>query len=240
MIKFFRKIRQNVLSEGNTGKYLKYAIGEIVLVVIGILIALQINNWNEERKLNNRINSVFTIIKSDLISDIETIDKVVNSAAYKDSIIKKVLSKDLTYDDYINCQECHSYLFGFPDITLNNRGIKLLESNSSNFNSQPDDLSISIIKFYNYFNIEIDVATKEITKDFDNNYSYFKNEKTWFEDYITGEKNDDFIKYALTSTDYRNRVVSFDMLYLEIYLGHLKQYKENALVLIENIKEEVK
>ncbi|WP_242121274.1 DUF6090 family protein [Aestuariivivens sediminicola] len=50
MIKFFRKIRQNLLSEGKTGKYLKYAIGEIVLVVIGILIALQINNWNENRK----------------------------------------------------------------------------------------------------------------------------------------------------------------------------------------------
>jgi len=51
MIKFFRKIRQNLLSEGKTGKYLKYAFGEIVLVVIGILIALQINNWN-----NNKIN----------------------------------------------------------------------------------------------------------------------------------------------------------------------------------------
>ena len=50
MIKFFRKIRQNLLSEGKTGKYFKYAIGEIVLVVIGILIALQINNWNEGRK----------------------------------------------------------------------------------------------------------------------------------------------------------------------------------------------
>lgn len=49
MIKFFRKIRQNLLSEGKTGKYLKYAIGEIILVVIGILIALQINNWNENR-----------------------------------------------------------------------------------------------------------------------------------------------------------------------------------------------
>ena len=52
MIKFFRKIRQNLLSEGKTGKYFKYAIGEIVLVVIGILLALQINNWNEERKEN--------------------------------------------------------------------------------------------------------------------------------------------------------------------------------------------
>ena len=49
MIKFFRQIRQNLLSEGKTSKYFKYAIGEIVLVVIGILIALQINNWNQNR-----------------------------------------------------------------------------------------------------------------------------------------------------------------------------------------------
>ena len=57
MIKFFRKIRYNLMETGKTGKpafaagrYFKYAIGEIVLVVIGILIALQINNWNEVRK----------------------------------------------------------------------------------------------------------------------------------------------------------------------------------------------
>ena len=49
MIKFFRKIRQNLLMENKTGKYIKYAIGEIFLVVIGILIALQINNWNENQ-----------------------------------------------------------------------------------------------------------------------------------------------------------------------------------------------
>ncbi len=50
MIKFFRHIRRTLIQENNMGKYFKYAIGEIVLVVIGILIALQINNWNEERK----------------------------------------------------------------------------------------------------------------------------------------------------------------------------------------------
>ncbi|MDC6350071.1 DUF6090 family protein [Zeaxanthinibacter sp. PT1] len=50
MIKFFRKIRQKNLTENKLGKYLTYAIGEIVLVVIGILIALSINNWNENRK----------------------------------------------------------------------------------------------------------------------------------------------------------------------------------------------
>ena len=52
MIKFFRKIRQKLISEGNTGKYVKYAFGEILLVVIGILIALSINSWNSDRLQN--------------------------------------------------------------------------------------------------------------------------------------------------------------------------------------------
>lgn len=49
MIKFFRKVRQKLLSENKLNKYLLYAFGEIILVVIGILIALQINNWNQNR-----------------------------------------------------------------------------------------------------------------------------------------------------------------------------------------------
>lgn len=60
MIKFFRHIRKSLISEGKTSKYLKYAIGEILLVVIGILIALQINNWNQDRL--NRLE------KKDLLS----------------------------------------------------------------------------------------------------------------------------------------------------------------------------
>ena len=69
MIKFFRKIRQKLLSEGKTGKYLKYAIGEIVLVVIGILIALQINNWNENRKAEIIELGLFKVILKDMKLD---------------------------------------------------------------------------------------------------------------------------------------------------------------------------
>jgi hypothetical protein len=58
MIKLFRNIRKNLLNEGKTSKYFKYAIGEIVLVVIGILIALQINTWNELRKEKNEEKAV--------------------------------------------------------------------------------------------------------------------------------------------------------------------------------------
>ena len=66
MIKFFRKIRQNLLIENKTGKYFKYAIGEIVLVVIGILIALGINNWNNEQKDNQAEVKYLSQIKKSL------------------------------------------------------------------------------------------------------------------------------------------------------------------------------
>ena len=66
MIKFFRKIRQNLLMENKTGKYLKYAVGEIILVVIGILIALQINNWNQQRILEKQSQQVLLDLREEI------------------------------------------------------------------------------------------------------------------------------------------------------------------------------
>ena len=67
MIKFFRKIRYNLMEQNKTGKYFKYAIGEIVLVVMGILIALSINNWNEERKRTSQEHKILLSLKADFL-----------------------------------------------------------------------------------------------------------------------------------------------------------------------------
>ena len=77
MIKFFRHIRKSLIMENNTSKYFKYATGEIVLVVIGFLIALQINNWNENRK--DRIKEIHFLnnVKTDLKLDIAEIDNYI-------------------------------------------------------------------------------------------------------------------------------------------------------------------
>lgn len=69
MIKFFRNIRKKLLNEGKTTKYFSYAIGEIVLVVIGILLALQINNWNEHRKEEASKKKLMLNIKAELMEN---------------------------------------------------------------------------------------------------------------------------------------------------------------------------
>jgi hypothetical protein len=74
MIKFFHKIRQKLLREGKTTRYLKYAIGEIVLVVIGILIALSINNWNQERQNCLKEEGYLENLERDLNNQISSID----------------------------------------------------------------------------------------------------------------------------------------------------------------------
>lgn len=78
MIKFFRNIRKKLLLEGKTANYLKYAIGEIFLVVIGILIALQINNWNEDRKDNFRMHTNIKSIAEDIQADTVLLQSTIN------------------------------------------------------------------------------------------------------------------------------------------------------------------
>jgi len=94
MIKLFRHIRQNLIMENNTSKYLKYAIGEIVLVVIGILIALQVNNWNENRRSIIKKEKLLNALKIEFISNLTQLEKVL----YFDDIVLKGTKKLMSID----------------------------------------------------------------------------------------------------------------------------------------------
>ncbi|WP_191859415.1 DUF6090 family protein [Hanstruepera ponticola] len=77
MIKFFRKIRLNLMEQNKTRKYFKYAIGEIILVVIGILIALQINNWNENRKAEYEEQKILKQLKNEYQKNLNQLDEKI-------------------------------------------------------------------------------------------------------------------------------------------------------------------
>ena len=91
MIKFFQKIRQRLLSENKFSKYLIYAIGEIVLVVIGILIALSINEWNDKKKNTQSELIYYCRILEDIELDKQRIVELKNESDYRIGLSQKVL-----------------------------------------------------------------------------------------------------------------------------------------------------
>ena len=113
MIKIFRRIRQQLLSENKISRYGFYAVGEIILVVIGILIALQINNWNEKRKEKfiERELLTYTIenLKTDSLSLVSLIDKTNSILQLHEDLIHlsegKIQETDIVNLDFIRASE---------------------------------------------------------------------------------------------------------------------------------------
>ena len=90
MFRFFRKIRQKLISENKVSKYILYAIGEIALVVIGILIALQINTWNENAKQQQKEIEFLKGISADLQKDSTALEQIIDVHDYRLAYFKLI------------------------------------------------------------------------------------------------------------------------------------------------------
>ena len=126
MINFFRKIRRKLAADNKPIKYARYAIGEIALVMIGILLALQVNNWNEKRKNNVIEKETLISLKSDLESALLQLDyKIIQNQGFKsnDSILLDIIhnKKSVSIDSIEKLILGHIFSPGFdPELgTLN-------------------------------------------------------------------------------------------------------------------------
>jgi hypothetical protein len=149
MIKFFRKIRHRLLSENKFSKYMLYAIGEIILVVIGILIALQINNWNESRKNNIIENEYYCRLLEDFELDRRNIKRLSDESDYKIKkskallldLPKKEKSKEYLIDNYI--QALRTNAFAPSKVTI----LDITSSSKLNL-IKNDSLKKTLIRYY--------------------------------------------------------------------------------------------
>ena len=173
MIKFFRKIRQQLLTENKFSKYLLYAIGEIILVVIGILIALSINNWNQNRQ-NAKIEKRFL---HDLLSDIEldiknlekTTERTGKSAEAKNYILRFIDGQNISRDSVFGYMGELTPFNKFIPTTVtidemkNSYGLEVIRSVS---------LRRKVVNLYHHYSV-----VKEIEKDFNNSQERIKSIK---------------------------------------------------------------
>lgn len=133
MIKFFRKIRQNMIKENKVSKYLLYAIGEIALVVIGILIALSINNKNEERKVKQFEYGILQDIETSMEGNFSQLDMCLSAnkkAILSADLILKHLEENLPYNDSLDFHFSRALEWCSP--VFNNAGYESLKMYGTN------------------------------------------------------------------------------------------------------------
>jgi len=160
MIPFFRKIRKKMADDNKPIKYLRYAIGEIALVVIGILIALQINNWNEDRKRQNEEVALLSDIRLNLETMLinfikDTTDNSIDIRVY--GKIESYIKNDLPYSNELDTAIGSLTFWNSPFInasaynTLQSKGLDLIKNEA---------LKNQIVKMYEY-------DAKRLTEDYE-------------------------------------------------------------------------
>ncbi|WP_282136187.1 DUF6090 family protein [Seonamhaeicola maritimus] len=164
MIKFFRKIRQELLNQGKTIKYFKYAIGEIILVVIGILIALQINNWNEIKIENTLEIKLLKEISDNLNEDIIQLNlNIEKTSRFKGSFERVLNHLENKTQISESLKSDYSKIFGI--------GFGTFDSNDTGFES---------LKSIGINSIKNDKIRKEITLIYGVKYNSITNDISYY------------------------------------------------------------
>jgi predicted transcriptional regulator len=240
MIKFFRKIRQNLLAEGKTGKYLTYAIGEIVLVVIGILIALSINNWNENRKEKIQIGNIYARVVKDFKNTSAEIDSIIKGANLKIPLMQKVLSEAVDRDsmltDIAYLRNYFNSTMGFADIQIHDKGVRMLESKLSLNYELSTAYSEALILLYSEFLYEIEVDRVSLTGSFEKLKEYQANKGVRPILFVHDGKNRT-IEMIFEDDVFKNHLFYYLGIYIN-YKNKLERFKTEGAVVIEKIKAE--
>lgn len=179
MIKFFRKIRYNLMSKNKTGKYLKYAIGEIILVMIGILLALQVNNWNENNKSLRQANSHLETIKLNLKDDIKQADSLIAISNLNIEFANTFLDQFKTLKPVDeNIQMYMVSLMLEHNIEINKSGIDALTSSTDKFNIN----EVLLVKILNYYRHVEQLKSREViaSSDIKQMYEPYVKEKYYW------------------------------------------------------------
>lgn len=130
MIKFFRKIRYNLMEQNKTAKYFKYAIGEIVLVVIGILIALSINNWNENRKIAKQEFQIVNKMTQQTLADSILLSKRIDALKMFDSLYNYYIAINKGTSDALPDRKFYGSILSIHKM---NNGSNLIRNHSEDF-----------------------------------------------------------------------------------------------------------
>ena len=228
MIKFFRKIRYDLIEKNKTGKYFKYAIGEIVLVVIGILIALSINNRNEVRKKEEKFERLLTIAQKELQENISEIDRVTPSYMRVDSLVFLFQNKLVNQEMLENRKFPLGLGYSRTKTSIQNDAYNNLINLDYELNKNQDSI-IRLLKSINVAKKQVDDYYEYLGELISSELLNLAKTKGWYNQFIKREINKKMSKYFLTDSLYSNYLAHFSNYYFDNYVRKIQSIKFNSI-----------
>ncbi|WP_340114064.1 DUF6090 family protein [Maribellus mangrovi] len=230
MLTFFRRLRAALLAEGKTGKYLKYALGEILLVIIGILIALQINNSNEIRKTENKVVAILKEVQHDLGLDIQQSDELIAFYRKNDSIINLVQADKLTYEDYKGKYSgmLRNLILGAYHIQIHTNGYTNLMADIDKIPEGLKEIIDPLNEIYVYNKYKIDMYDVRLDKITDREADKLAATKDWYYQLSKQHLTAQMIDYFMTDASYKNATETYKKAARNLS-NNVKTFRANAI-----------
>ena len=206
MAKFFRQQRKKLVAAKKLRSYLRYALGEVLLVVIGILIAVSINNWNEERKQQQVLHNIFRVIQTDLQRDTTQLNNLTSYYEDNEKYFLDIMQDSLSREEHAACDNCPYLLLGFSRVTVSTRGYELLKRYQGATGPGQDTLLVKIDLIYSSSITALSSIEQFIEGEIQDNLEEWESEYAWVADLLQENITPDYIDYVVSSFDYKNKI----------------------------------
>lgn len=239
-MKLFRGMRALNLASGNTSGYLKYALGEIVFVVVGILLAFQIDNWNNHRNAELHSHHLFEQVQSELVLNIHNCNTVLAQYREKDTLVHDILHRKVTRQDYRDHWEYGIVLLTQQEVEVSSEAFLNLVNSQDIFSKDQGAILLELKELYGNDKRYLDIVNEIATSNALGYHKQFKNEQTWYADlFMNFEVPDVMIDHCMEDPFYFNSVAHFQFINLRNHVRYTLNFRNRAIDIHERLAEEM-
>jgi hypothetical protein len=233
MSRILRNSRIGMIETGSTKKYFLYAFGETILIVLGILIALSINNANGKRNQKQKLMNIYSVIVEDIKNDTTELGDILKYYEGQKEHYDKMLSNEMSVEELKACSGCQglavNYQIFIPELT----GYNLLRDFGGE--TGKDSIMLETIRAFatiEKYSTQLETA---VSKDVFELIANWRDTQSWFTNVVINKDDDAYWEYLAKNKDFRNRLAHHYVLIYGNYVPRMSSFKEDLGILLNKI-----
>ncbi len=239
-MKLFRKMRAASLEENNTSAYWKYAIGEVVFVVVGILLAFQIDMWGERRNAREHTHYLFGQVHDELALNIQNCNGQIGEYLFKDTMVNHILTGKADRQTYRDHWQYATILLGQAEVEVSDDAFLNLVNSEDGLSPSEREILVELKTLYGPTKKGLQNLNEMATKSAFDYHKKYREEFEWYAELVsTWSIPEGMIDYCLEDPSFINSVAYFQMVNLLNHYRNTLSFRRDAISLHERLAHEM-